>query len=344
VRRLLLACLSVAGLFATGPAKAQTLINGAGATFPYPLYSKWFSDYAAIDKSVHFNYQSLGSGAGIRQITDRTVDFGASDAPMSAEEISKAPGILHIPTVLGAVTLTYNLPGNPAVSLTPEALAKIFLGEITNWDDAAIKAANPGVALPTLPVAVVHRSDGSGTSAIFTDYLTKISPAWASGPGQGKSVRWPVGIGAKGNEGVTGQVKTLPGAIGYVELAYAFQNKLPVASLRNKSGAFVAPTIASITAAAGGMATQMPSDMRVSITDADGKDSYPISAFTYILVYREQSDAIKGPALAKFLRWATHEGQAAAAPLLYAPLPDVVVKKVDTKLGDLTLNGKKILQ
>jgi phosphate transport system substrate-binding protein len=338
MHRLLVAALTLTAVEAQG----QTLINGAGSTFAYPLYSKWTSEYSKIDPSAHFNYQSIGSGGGIAQIIAKTVDFGATDAPMSDAELAKAPGILHIPTALGAVVVTYNLPGSPALNLTADTLAKIFLGEITAWNDPAIAASNPGVALSSTPIAVVHRSDGSGTTYVFTDYLAKVSPTWGSKVHVGKAVHWPTGTGAKGNEGVTGQITQLPGSIGYVELAYAFQNKLPVVALQNKAGKFVAPTIASTTAAASGASKALPDDLRVSITNADGAESYPIAAFTYVLVYQAQTDATRGPLLAKFLRWGNHEGQKLTEPLLYAPLPAAVVKRVDDKLTTLTLNGGKL--
>jgi len=343
MRRTLLACSALLAGLVAQPARAQTLINGAGATFPYPLYSKWFSDYTTVDKGVRFNYQSIGSGAGIRQITDRTVDFGASDTPLTDEQLAKAPGLVHIPTVLGAVAVTYNLPSVPALNLTPEALAGIFLGQITSWDDPKLVAINPNANLPKLAIGVVHRSDGSGTSAVFTDYLSKISPAWAKDVRSGTAVHWPTGIGAKGNEGVTGQIKQLPGSLGYVELVYAIQNNLPLTALRNKAGAFVKPDIDSIVAAAAGASANLPDDLRVSITDPPGDKSYPIASFTYILVYKDQTDAVKGPALANFLWWGTHAGQATAPGLHYAPLPAPVVKRVEAKIKGLQLNGKPAL-
>jgi phosphate transport system substrate-binding protein len=342
MRRLLALAVFAVNLSAAS-ALGQTLINGAGASFPYPLYSKWTAEYSAIDPAVHFNYQSIGSGGGIAQIIAKTIDFGASDAPMSNEELAKAPApLLHIPTTMGAVVITYNLPGKPALKLTPEVIAGIFLGKIASWNDAAITAINPGVSLPSTPIAVVHRSDGSGTTYVFTDYLSKISPEWAKDVHTGKAVHWPTGTGAKGNEGVTGQVTQLPGAIGYVELAYAFQNKLPVATLRNKAGDWVSPSVASVTAAASAASKAMPGDLRVSITDADGAGSWPISAFTYLLIYKEQTDPSKGPVLIKFLRWAIHQGQKYCEPLQYAPLPASVVKLDDAKLDSVTLNGQKI--
>jgi phosphate transport system substrate-binding protein len=341
-RRTALLTLFLAGT-ATGAAAAADalLINGAGATFPFPLYSKLFSDYNKLHPNLKFNYQSIGSGGGIKQITEKVVDFGASDAPLTGEQLAKAQGLVHIPTVLGAVVITYNLPGAPSIKLTPEALAGIYLGKIQKWNDPAIAGVNPGAKLPDSAIAVVHRSDGSGTSAIFTDYLSKISPEWSTKVGHATSVKWPTGLGGKGNEGVTGLVKQTPGAVGYVELAYAKQNKLPTAALKNHDGAFVVPSIASTSTAAAGV--EMPADFRVSITDARGKDAYPIASFTYILVYKDQKDAAKGEALVKFLWWATHDGQKSAPGLDYAPLPPAVVKKVEATLKALTVDGKPVL-
>jgi phosphate transport system substrate-binding protein len=336
-----LAVLGLAGLISTAAAADDLLINGAGATFPFPLYSKWFSDYNKLHPDLKFNYQSIGSGGGIKQITERTVDFGASDAPLSDEQLTKAAGLVHIPTVMGAVVVTYSVPGVTTLKLTPDALAGIFLGKITKWNDAAIAKVNSGIKLPDSAIAVIHRSDGSGTSAIFTDYLSKVSPEWSTSVGHATSVKWPVGLGGKGNEGVTGLVKQTPGSIGYVELAYARQNKLPFASLQNKDGAFVEPSMASTSAAAAGV--EIPEDFRVSITNATGKTAYPIASFTYILVYKDQADAKKGEAIAHFLWWAIHEGQKAAPGLDYAPLPAAVVKKVEAKLKTLTVEGKPVL-
>jgi phosphate transport system substrate-binding protein len=315
---------------ASGAAKSATTsgadLTGAGATFPYPLYSKWFSDYATRT-GVKINYQSIGSGGGIRQLSEGTVDFGATDAPMSDAELAKAKGgaILHIPTALGAVVVTYNLPGlGQPLELTGEVIAAIFQGQITRWNDTRIAALNGSLALPATDILVVHRSDGSGTSYVFTDYLASVSPAWATKPGKGKEVQWPVGLGAKGNEGVAGQVKQTPGAIGYVELAYANQNKLAVASLKNANGEFVAPSIASVTAAAAGAAAKLPAntDYRVSIVNAPGAGVYPISSFTWILVYQKQADVAKGKKITDFLAWALSDGQALEAALDYAPLPE----------------------
>jgi phosphate transport system substrate-binding protein len=329
-----------AAMLVAGTAAAESLlINGAGATFPFPLYSKWFNEYNKLHPDLKFNYQSIGSGGGIKQITEKTVDFGASDAPMSDEEMKKAPGILHVPTVLGSVAVVYN--GAPdGVKLTGETLADIYLGKITRWNDPKLAAINPGVKLPDAAITVAHRSDGSGTSAVFTDYLAKVSPEWKQKVGAAKSVKWPTGLGGKGNEGVTGVVKSTPGAIGYVELAYAKQNKLTTASIKNADGNFVMPTIESTSAAAAGV--DMPADFRVSITNAKGKDAYPISSFTYLLVYKDQTDAAKGKALAEFLMWAIHDGQKFAAPLDYAPLPKPVVTKVEAEVKGITVQGKKV--
>ncbi len=341
--RVLVALLLAVGV-TEGPVSAQMLVNGAGATFPYPIYSKWFDEYAKVDGSVRFNYQSIGSGGGIRQIIARTVDFGASDGPMTDEQLKQAPGeLFHIPTVLGAVVATYNLPGNPRLRFTPDVLADIFLGKITKWNDPKIMAANPGVALPDRPIVVVHRSDGSGTTYIWVDYLSKVSKGWEQKVGRGTSVNWPVGLGGKGNEGVTGQVKNTPGALGYVELAYAIKNHLPVAAIRNQAGRFVEPSIESTSAAAAGAAKNMPSDFRVSLTNPPGEDAYPVAGFTWLLVYRNQADEVRGRALVKFLWWAIHDGQKYAPDLLYAPLPAPVVKMVEAKIGQITYGGKPLL-
>jgi len=318
-------------------------LNGAGATFPYPIYSKWFSDYATAT-SVKINYQSIGSGGGIKQLSEQTVDFGASDGPMSDEELAAAKGgkVLHFPTVLGADVITYNLPDvKDPLHLTGPLVADIFLGKITKWNDARIAAENAGVKLPAQDILVVHRSDGSGTTYIFTDYLTAVSPAWASGPGKGKSVQWPVGLGGKGNEGVAGTVKQTPGTIGYVELAYANQNKLPAAQIKNASGAYIAPTIETITAAAEGAASQMgpTSDYRVSIVNAPGANAYPISSFTWLLVYEKQGDATKGKKLVDFMKWMYAEGQKSASALDYAPLPAALATQLSERLGTIQVGA-----
>ena len=330
----------------TQPAKeANVNLTGAGASFPFPLYSKWVAEYQKRDPRVRINYQSIGSGGGIRQITERTVDFGASDAIVTPELLAKAPGkLLHIPTTLGAVVVTYNVPGvTGALKLAPDVLAGIFLGEIKKWNDPKLAALNPGVQLPDHAITVVHRSDGSGTTAVFTDYLAKVSPSWKEKVGAGTSVRWPTGLGGKGNEGVTGQVKTTPGTLGYVELAYAIQNKLHFAWIRNQAGQFVEPRIESITAAAAGAAANLPESLALSITDAPGAAAYPIAAFTYVLVYEDSADRPKAEGLAKFLWWAVHDGQAHTTPLHYAPLPPAVVGKVEAKLKTLTAGGKPLL-
>jgi phosphate transport system substrate-binding protein len=325
---------------ATPQARASgTDLTGAGATFPYPLYSRWFADYAK-ETGVKINYQSIGSGGGIRQLSEQTVDFGASDAPMSDAELAKAKGgpILHIPTVLGAVAVTYNLPEvGQSLRFSGEVLADIFAGRIARWNDARIAALNAGAALPASDILVVHRSDGSGTTYIFSDYLSSVSASWKRAPGRGKELQWPVGLGAKGNEGVAGQVKQTPGAIGYVELAYATQNRLPVAAIRNVAGEFVAPSIEGATAAAAGAASQLPpdTDYRVSIVNAPGAGAYPISSFTWLLVYRTQPDSVKGNQLAAFLHWALHEGEASAASLDYAPLPAAMVTRLDSLVGTI---------
>jgi phosphate transport system substrate-binding protein len=339
--RMLAVATALAGTFA-GNLGAQDL-NGAGATFPYPIYSKWFADYAATT-GVKINYQSIGSGGGIRQLTEGTVDFGASDAPMSDAELAKlkAP-VMHFPTVLGAVVITYNVPGiTKAIRLTGPLVADIFAGKITKWNDARIASLNPGLALPSRDILVVHRSDGSGTTYIFSDYLASVSPAWAQAPGKGKELAWPVGLGGKGNEGVAGQVKQTPGAIGYVELAYAKQNSLPFADLQNADGEFVTPTIESVTAAAAAVASTLPAntDYRISIVNAAGKGAYPISSFTFLLVYQTQPDAAKGKKLVDFLRWYLRSGEKSAAALDYAPLPASMVARLEKRLGTIQMASR----
>jgi phosphate transport system substrate-binding protein len=320
-------------------------LTGAGATFPYPIYSKWFSDYANAS-GIKINYQSIGSGGGVRQISEETVDFGASDGPMTDEEMAKAKGgpILHIPTVLGADVITYNVPGVTAIlKLTPSVIADIFMGRVKKWNDTRLASLNPGVSLPNQDILVVHRSDGSGTTYIFTDYLDKVSPAWHTSVGKGKEVKWPVGLGGKGNEGVSGQVKQTPGAVGYVELAYAKQNNLPAALVRNKAGQYVAASVPAVTAAAAGVAQSLPAntDYRISIVDAPGAQSYPISSFTWLLVYQHQPDAVKGKKLVDFLNWAMTEGEKTAPTLDYAPLPTEMVTTVKAKIATIDLAGAK---
>ncbi len=327
------------------PAAAGPLtVNGAGATFPYPLYSRWFFDYSNANPGVRFNYQSIGSGGGIKQITAGTVDFGATDAPMTEEEMRKLPGpILHIPTALGAVVPVYNLDGVASgLKLTPDILAGIYLGKITRWNDPKIAEQNKTVTMPNTDIVVAHRSDGSGTTDIFTNYLTAVNTEWRAKIGRGKSVNWPVGIGGKGNEGVAGVVKQTPGAIGYVELAYARQNRMKVAALRNKDGNFVLPTLDATSAAAAGVAKAMPEDFRVSLVDAPGKESWPISGLTWILVYKDQRDEAKGKALVQFLKWAIRDGQKAEAALDYAALPKPMVDKVDKALKRISFRGKSL--
>ncbi|HUO25967.1 MAG TPA: phosphate ABC transporter substrate-binding protein PstS [Candidatus Aquilonibacter sp.] len=330
MRKLVL--LLVCGFLAL-PGFGQTTLNGAGATFPYPIYSKWFSEYHKIHSDVQINYQSIGSGGGIRQVTEGTVDFGASDMPMTDEQLKQADSQLHtkvlnIPTVLGAVVPVYNIPGvSSELKFTPDVLAGIYLGRITNWNDKAISAANPGVSFPNQEIVVVHRSDGSGTTFIWTDYLSKISPEWKSEVGSGTSVKWPKGMGGKGNEGVAGSVRLLPGSIGYVELIYAVQNKILYGSVRNAAGTFLKASLEGVTAAAAS-APKMPSDFRVSITNAPGKDAYPISSFTWMLIPSQSKDPAKGKILADFLSWMVSDGQSMTSALEYAPLPANVAAKV----------------
>jgi phosphate transport system substrate-binding protein len=306
-----------------------TTLNGAGATFPYPMYSKWFSEYNKLHSDIQFNYQSIGSGGGIRQVLAGTVDFGATDGPMTDEQLSQAKTkILHIPTVLGADVPAYNIPGvTEELKFTPELLANIFLGKITSWNDAAIAKANPGVNLPNQPVIVIHRSDGSGTTYIWTDYLSKISTDWKNQVGKGTSIKWPVGLGGKGNEGVAGMVRQMQGSIGYVELIYAVQNHIAYGSVKNAAGQFVKASLDSVTAAAASV-KNMPADFRVSITNAPGKDAYPISSFTWLLIPSTSKDAAKGKIIGDFLNWMVADGQKMTADLSYAPLPESVVAKV----------------
>ena len=324
IRRIALLCLALAL-----PAFGQTTLNGAGATFPYPMYSKWFSEYHKAHSDIQINYQSIGSGGGIRQVLAGTVDFGASDGPMTDEQLSQAKTkIMHIPTVMGAVVPAYNIPGiTGEVKFTPQALAGIFLGKITTWNDKAITSSNPGMDFPNQPIIVVHRSDGSGTSFIFTDYLSKVSSEWAAGPSKGTSVKWPVGLGGKGNEGVAGMIRQMQGSIGYVELIYAVQNKITYGSVKNSGGAFVKASLDSVTAAAASV-KNMPADYRVSITNAPGKEAYPISSFTWLLIPAQSKDAAKGKIIQDFLGWMLDNGQTMTADLSYAPLPSSVVAKV----------------
>ncbi len=318
--------LALTGVLAT-VASAQMLITGAGATFPQPIYTKWFDEYSKVDTSVRFNYQGIGSGGGQKQILSETVDFGASDGPMSDENLAKAPRTLwHIPTVAGAVVVSYNLPGNLKLKLDGATLANIYLGKITKWNDPAITAQNGGVDLPAQDIVVVHRSDGSGTSYIFTDYLSNVSSEWKEKVGKNTSVNWPAGLGGKGNAGVAGQVKQSPGAIGYVELAYAKQNSLPYADMKNFSGAYITPSIESVVEA---LATAtIPADFRFSMVNPPGAKAYPIAGATWLLVYQQQKDAAKGKKLVEFLKWAFTDGEKMAASLDYAPLPANVQDRV----------------
>lgn len=322
----------ICGLLAAGLGNtltAQTL-QGAGASFPYPLYSKWMSDYQK-QKGVQINYQSIGSGGGIKQILQGTVDFGATDAPMTEAERAKAKSVIHhIPSTMGAVVVAFHVPGLSSLKLTPDVLADIYLGKIKQWNDGKIQAVNGGVKLPSTPITVAYRSDGSGTSAVFTEYLCKVSPEWKSQVGEGKSVKFPVGMGAKGNEGVTGMVKSMPGSIGYLELAYAKQNQLSMASIRNRSGKFILPSPEGVSAAAA--SAVIPEDLCASITDGKGANDYPIASFSYILAYEKHPDPVKGKVLADFLLWAIHEGQNSASSLDYAPLPKGLIKRIEAKV------------
>jgi len=332
--RKIFSLLLLAGIVTT--ASGQMMINGAGATFPYPIYSKWFDEYAKVDPSVRFNYQSIGSGGGQKQILAQTVDFGASDGPMSDDNLAKAPGkLLHIPTVAGADVVAYNLPGNPALKFDADTIAGIFLGQIKKWNDPKIAALNPEVTLPDQEIVVVHRSDGSGTTYIWTDYLSKISPEWKTKVGTNTSVNWPTGIGGKGNEGVAGQIKQTPGALGYVELIYAVQNKMPYADVKNAAGEFVKPTLESVTAA---LATaDIPDDFRFSMTNAPGKEAYPIAGATWLLVYEQQKDATKGKKLVEFLKWSAKDGEKMAEDLQYAPLPESLQQRVLKRIDEIKM-------
>jgi phosphate transport system substrate-binding protein len=335
---LLLAVLSLAAI---AVAEGTLSINGAGATFPYPMYSKWFDEYHKKDANLQINYQSIGSGGGIKQVTEGTVDFGASDGPMNDEQLKAFQdkhgfAILHFPTVMGADVPTYNIPGVTAeLNFTPEALAGVFLGKITKWNDPAIAGANKGVNLPGNDIVVVHRSDGSGTTYIWTDYLSKVSEEWKNKVGKGTSVNWPVGLGGKGNEGVAGLVKQTPNSFGYVELIYAVQNKMPYGKVKNSSGAFIKADLAGVTAAAAGAAKDMPDDFRVSITNAPGKAAYPISSFTWLLIPAKFSDTSKRDAMKGFIKWMLTDGQNQTEALSYAKLPKEVVSKEMKSLNSI---------
>ena len=324
-----------------GSASAETNLNGAGATFPNPIYQKWFSEYHNAHNDVHINYQSIGSGGGIQQLTTGTVDFGASDGPMTDEQLSKVPGkVFHIPTVLGAVVPMYNINGvSSELKFTGDVMADIYLGNIKNWNDPRLAKSNPGVKFPDEDIVVVHRSDGSGTTYIFTDYLSKVSSAWKDKVGKGTSVNWPAGLGGKGNEGVSGMVKQTEGSIGYVELIYAVSNKMLYGSVQNAAGSFIKASLESVTAAAGSM-KDMPEDFRVSITNAPGKDAYPISSFTWLLVPAEWADAGKEKAFVDFLTWMVDKGQTMTSALQYAPLPKNVAAKVKARIKEVKVKGQ----
>lgn len=315
------------------------LLNGGGATFPYPLYTKWFAEFNKIDRDVRINYQSIGSGGGIRQIMARTLDFAASDLPLNDAQLTKLPSpILHIPTTLGAIVIVFNINGAATeLKLDSALIADIFLGKVTLWDDPRIKNLNPQLQVPAkMPIVVVHRSDGSGTTAIFSSYLAKVSPEWHQKVGTGTAVNWPSGLGGKGNEGVTGLIKQNPGSLGYVELIYAENNKLAFAAIKNKAGEFLKPSASSVTAAANELS--IPEDLRISITEPNNKDAYPICGLTYLLVFQTMP-GIRGEKFTKFLRWAVREGQSYATSLAYAPLPETLIRKIEEKIA--TINTKQ---
>ena len=327
------AALGLASVLGASLAAQNVQINGAGATFPYPIYSKWFDEYHKLHPNVSINYQSIGSGGGIRQITNQTVFFGASDGPMTEEQLQAAPGkILHFPTVLGADVPVYNIPNVKDLKFSGPLLADIFLGKITKWNDPAIAKLNPGVTLPGTNITVVHRAEGSGTTYIWVDYLSKVSPEWKTKVGVSTAVKWPTGVGGQGNEGVAGLVSQTPGAIGYVELIYALQNKISYGSVQNMAGEFVTASEMSVSAAAAAAAGQMPADFRVSITNAPGKGAYPISSFTWLLLYENPKDKNQSKIMVDFMKWALSDGQKFAGPLGYAPLPAEVVKLVSAAL------------
>ena len=342
--RLVRASLAVAALTLPALAGAQDL-TGAGSSFAKPIYSKWAEMYNQ-STGLKINYQSIGSSGGIKQLSEELVDFGASDGPMTDEQIAAAKGgpILHFPTVLGGVSITYNLPEvNRPLRFTGPVLADIYLGKITKWDDPRIAALNRGVKLPNRDIVVVHRSDGSGTTYIFTDYLSSVSSAWASGPGKAQTIAWPVGLGGKGSEGVSGQVKQTPGGIGYVELSYAKQNNLPSALIQNAAGEWVTPTLESVTAAAAGAVAKLPAttDYRISIVNPQGRGAYPIASFTWILIYQNQKDPAKGKKLVDFLRWAYANGESVAGSLDYAPLPNSMIRQLQERLGTVQVAANR---
>lgn len=342
--RCLFLFLALAGFASAAFGQQQELV-GAGATFPYPLYSKMFDVYSK-EYGVKVNYQAIGSGGGIRQMINKTVDFGGSDAIMSPEDVNAASApVLQIPTCAGSVVITYNLPGNPEIKLTSDLVGDIFLGKVTRWTDPKIAAINQGLKMPDLAISVIHRSDGSGTTNIFSDYLSKVSPEWKQKVGEGTALNWPAGLGAKGNPGVAGLVKQTPGAVGYVELIYALQNGMPFANLKNKKGIFIKPSIASTSAA---MNVSLPADMKVQLTDTDAADGYPIAGFTWILIYREQSyeghAEAKAKELVRLIRWMTHEGQKYAEPMQYAPLSKTAVARADALIRSITYKGAPVMK
>jgi phosphate transport system substrate-binding protein len=339
--KLKLCMLLVLAVALAGVSSAQTNLNGAGATFPNPIYQKWFSEYHNAHNDVQINYQSIGSGGGIKQLQSGTVDFGASDGPMTDEQLAQTPQkVFHIPTVLGAVVPTYNIQGvSGELKFTPDVLADIYLGNIKKWNDPRLAKANPGVKFPDEDIAVIHRSDGSGTTYIFTDFLSKVSSTWKDKVGKNTSVNWPVGLGGKGNEGVSGMVKQTEGSIGYVELIYALSNNMPYGSVQNAAGAFVKASLESVTAAAASV-KEMPDDFRVSITNAPGKGAYPISSFTWFLVPAEWTDATKEKAFVDFLNWMVDKGQTMTEPLAYAPLPKNVAAKVKARIKEVKVKGQ----
>lgn len=332
-------------LGASSPVGAQAItLNGAGATFPFPLYSKWSQVYAA-EKGIQINYQSIGSGGGIRQFISKTVDFGASDGPMTDEQVTQAGGrVLHIPMVAGAVVPVYNIPNvGQGLNFTPDVLADIFLGRITKWNDPRLVKVNPKLSLPSADIVVVHRSDGSGTTAIWVNYLSKVSPMWKTRVGEGTSVNWPTGLGGRGNEGVAGLVRQTPNALGYVELAYALTNRMTFGNVQNRAGQFVRPSLSSTTKAMEGALANIPEDYRVFFTNPEGKDVYPIGGFTWILIYGDQADPVKAKALVEFLWWAVHDGQKHAPTLLYAPLPKSLIARVERTLKGVTARGTPVM-
>lgn len=340
---------STAATPAATAAAGTVTLNGAGATFPYPLISKWSSAYNTINPNIQINYQSVGSGAGIQQITAKTVDFGASDAPLTEDEYANVSGILQIPETIGAVVVAYNLPGiKSGVKLSGDVIADIFLGKITKWNDPSIASLNPSITFPQKDIIVAHRSDGSGTTFVFTDYLSAVSSDWKSKVGKGKSVNWPVGLGGKGNEGVSGILSQNPYAIGYIELAYAELNSIPYAYIKNKAGNFIEPTLNTTANAAAGAVSTLPAGDKswssVSIVNAPGDDSYPIGSFTYLLVYKDQTDMTKGKTLAGFLWWVIHDGQKYSSDLLYVPLPDAVVSLNEKTIKLMNYNGQPLIQ